>query len=186
MWRAKRVIALTIVISMVVLTIFQLNYAINVDYRYNKKIGAYLANAYDASTFEIMKEYYIKAKQGMLDEGLTPDLYGKWFYWEQTPDWQMNYTYRYIDGLIARCDHYINQTKQGNITPLTDVYNQMIENLRNESQRNGPVDWAARPAWMIKNAPLYYWGWGVWLCVILLAVVVTFLTLHLLLKVSGT
>jgi len=135
----------------------------NVMYPYNKKIGAFLANAYDASTFELMKENYIKAKQGMIDEGLTPDLYGKWFDWEKTADWQMNYTYQYMDGLIARCDYYINQTKQANISPFTDIYNQMIQNLRDESQRNGPVDWAARPAWVIKYAPLYYWGMAVWI-----------------------
>jgi len=161
--RAWRIIPATIIISITFLVVFHVNYVINVAYPYNKKIGAYLANAYDASTLELMKENYIRAKQGMIDEGLTPDLYGKWFDWEKTADWHMNYTYQYIDGLIARCDYYINQTKQANISPFTDIYNQMIQNLRDESQRNGPVDWAAWPAWEIKYAPLYYLaGMAVW------------------------
>lgn len=168
--RGKIVIA-TIVIVCILLGLFHANYLINIEYTYNKTIGSYLANAYDASTFELMKENYVKAKQGMIDQGLEPTDYGKWFNWEQTPDWQMNYTYRYIDGLIARCDYYITVTTTGSISPFTDVYNQMITNMRNESIRNGPVDWTVWPAWEIKNAPIYYWGLFFWIFGIIVAII---------------
>ena len=167
-----KIVAATIVIATVFSVAFHLNYVINVEYQYNRKIGSYLENAFDASTFEIMKENYISAKRGMLGEGLRPEDYGRWFYWEQTPDWQMNYTYSYIDGLVVRCDYYINVTKISNISPYTDIYNQMISNMRTESQRNGPVDWTAKPAWLIKNAPIYYWSNVIWLTAMLIVLAV--------------
>jgi hypothetical protein len=177
--RAYRLIPTVIILSGIILGLFHFNYILTVEYPYQKSIGTILDNAYDASTFELMKNYYIQAKNAMINQELTPNLYGKWFYWEKTPDWQMDYTYLYIDGLVSRCDYYINLTKTTNISPLTDVYDQMITNMRTESLRNGPVDWTAGPAWVIKYAPMYYWGWIVW-AIIIACDVATIATLVLL------
>jgi len=145
-----------ILIGIVITVVYVGSYALGPGYQYNKKIRSLLANAYDASTFEQMKEWYLKAKQAMIDEGLENDMYGSYFYWDQTPDMQMAYTYQYIDGLVARCDMYIAQIENLSVAPLSDVYNQMITNMREESQRHGPVDWTAGPAWILKNAAIYY------------------------------
>jgi hypothetical protein len=170
--RAKWGIPITIVIFAVLISAFHISYAINVEYRYNKNIGAYIENAYDASIFELMKENYILAKQGMVNEGLQPSDYGKFWFWEQTPDWQMAYTYQYINGLITRCDFYINQTETLEINQFTDIYNQMITNMREESLRNGPIDWAAKPAFILKASVLYYFGGLVWIVALVVSVLV--------------
>ena len=136
------------------LVAFNFYCSIAVDYPYNKQIGAHLNNAYDGSTPEIMKENLLLAKNAMIKAGLKPENYGKIFFWEQTADYQMEYTYRYIDGLINRTDYIIawRDSHIGSDAPvLQDVYNEMLDDLRVEYKRNGPIDWAAKDAWMIKN-----------------------------------
>ena len=134
---------------------------ITVDYPYNKQIGAHLENTYAGSTPEIMKENLILAKEAMITAGLEPENYGKLFYWEQTPHYQMSYTYRYIDGLINRTDYIIewrNLHINSGTPTFQDVYNEMITDLRTEYQHKDGIDYAARYAWILK-----YHGWAMYI-----------------------
>jgi hypothetical protein len=133
-----------------------------VEYPYQKTIGAYINNADDASTPELMKQELVLARNGMIDQGLTPDLYGKFWWWQQTDDWKMNYTYAYIEGLINRTEYVIvwrNTNINASVsTSLQDVYDQMLANLRTEYHRNGPIDWATYPTWVLKHHTWAYFS----------------------------
>jgi len=167
-----------IVTAIVVPVVIQVYRSIAIDYRYNVAIGGHLENALDGSTPEIMKENLLKAKEGMIAEGLTPDDYGAYWHWMQTPDYKMDYTYRYIDGLINRTEYVISwrDTNNATATPaLKDVYNEMLDNLRTEYNRRGPIDWAAHPAWFIKYYSLWYFQGEftvVWIIALLLLAVI--------------
>jgi len=149
-----------------------------VDYRYRKLIGGHLENALDGSTPEIMREELLKAKQAMIDETLEQTDYGAFWYWQQTPDYRMDFTYRYIDGLINRTEFvmqwrntYINATTT---QTLKDVYDEMLANLRTEYHRRGPIDWAAYPAWLIKNHTLWYFHFEILLIYEVVAIILLF------------
>jgi len=133
----------------------------NVDARYRRAIGSFSENARDAASFELMRDYLVKTRARMVAAGLVSSDCGRAWYWERTPDWCMQYQYEYLDALINRTDFYIDRVSSGNISQFSDVYEQMINNMRNEMTRNGPLDWVANPAWYLKYAPNYYWGWNV-------------------------
>jgi len=146
-----------------------------VDYRYNRLIGGHLENALDGSTPEIMREELQKAKQAMMDEGLEPTDYGRFWRWQQTPDYRLDFTYRYIDGLINRTEFvvqwrntYINATTT---QTLKDVYDEMLSNLRTEYHRRGPIDWAAYPTWLLKYHTLWYFHFEIVLIYEVLAII---------------
>ena len=129
-------------------------------YQYRRVIGAHLENALDGSTPDLMKQELIAAKQGMISEGLQTSDYGKFWAWQQTDDYKMDFTYRYIDGLINRTDYviqwrntYINATTS---QTLQDVYDEMLANLRTEYNRRGPIDWTAYPTWILKHHGWWY------------------------------
>lgn len=158
--RAVLLVGVGIVIATVLGVVgLSVDYSVNVSYQYRHSIGAYITNAYDASTFEVMKDNLEKAEGGMRSQGLEPTDCGRAWSWEQTQDWCMAYTYQYIDGLINRTQYYINLFKGNPNSTFTDVYTQAIHNMREEMNRNGPVDWAAYPTWALKYHALYYWVW---------------------------
>lgn len=145
-----------------------------VDYPYQKTIGAHLNNADDAPTPELMKQELILARNAMIEQGLTPDSYGKFWWWEQTDDWKMNYTFAYIDGLVNRTE-YVVAWRNTNInasasTSLQDVYDQMLANLRTEYHRNGPIDWTAYPAWILKHHTWAYFIGDLMVCYIIITI----------------
>lgn len=158
----KVVLVTLLIIPWIGISAFHFSWWSGPEYRYMKAIGAPLENAYDAPDFAVMRDQLKIARQGMVDQGLAPTDCGKAFSWEQTPDWCMAYTYNYLDGLINRSAYYQSQVESGNISTFSDVYNQMMTNMRNEMKRNGPVDWTARPAWYLKNSGINYWGGLVW------------------------
>lgn len=166
--RLIKVGILMVVAAAVLAIVFAAVFAITAEYQYRVSIGAHIDNAFDASSFEVMKDNLIKARAGMVAQGLEPTDCGRAFYWEQTPDMCMTYTYQYIDGLISRTDFYIEQMQTQNASKFDDVYTKAINNMRSEMNRNGPVDWAAEPAWMLKNYPLFYWNIGAIVALVLL------------------
>jgi len=98
----------------------------------------------------------------------------------------MSYTYSYIDGLINRTEYiitwrdiYINSTTT---TTLQDVYDEMLDDLRIEYLRNGPIDWAAAPAWILKNYTIWYFHR---LIVVIFEVLAVLLWLYLLITRWG-
>jgi len=149
---------LGLIVFVVIGILFAASYEIGPGYQYRREIGAHIDNAFDASTFEVMKDNLLRARAGMVASGLTDSDCGRAMYWEQTPDMCMAYTYQYLDGLVTRAQYYIDTFKANNTSQFTDVYTNAINNMRAEMHRNGPVDWAAGPAWQLEHAGLYYWG----------------------------
>jgi len=153
--------------------------SMQVEAEYKRAIGSHLSNSYDAPTFEVMEVNLRKAWDGM-NATLAPEDCGRAFDWERTPDMCMAYQFQYIAGLASRIESYIARVQQGNISQFSDVYEQMIQNMRHEFNRNGPADWVAHPAWLLKYHPDYYWflwghiGLGFWflLCPGIIALVV--------------
>ena len=94
-------------------------------------------------------------------------IYGNGWYWGQTPDNSLASEDRYFSSEIQRLDNYTaayaEYQKAGVKTvtglPLIDWYTQIVNNSRHELQRNGGLDWAIEPAWMLKTNPLAYWDW---------------------------
>src|SRR5690242_19671092 len=123
--------------------------------RYNLVIGDWEKNAQDAPTFEQAITFLHKFNDSMNREGLTPDQYNTPWSWAQTPQNQMNFQYSYATQMIDRAIFYINYTQTQKSGQFTDVYNTALTNFRNEMDHNGPLDWVAHDAWMLKNG--YYW-----------------------------
>lgn len=139
------------------IVIYGIGYLIN--YQYETKIGGYVNNAVDMNVPEKMLEQLNMAKQGMTNEGLTPELYGAMFF--KKPDNSMEFQYKHIDSIIERVQAvmewrektYANGTQ---IESLGDVYEQKMTNLRNFIKEDVRSDWIAHKAWVIKNYPWYY------------------------------
>ena len=146
--------------SLLFLIIFHINFLANVEYGYRIKAGAHLDNGYDSPTLEQMRENFVRGRQGWVELGLKPEDCGRTFSWEWTQDWCMAFQYKYMDTLVARIDFFINKTKTENIFQFSDVYERLMANLRNETTRNGPIDWVAWPAYLLKHHFWYEW-WGV-------------------------
>ena len=160
-----------LVASIVGIGIYEANYIVSVEYAYRTAIGAHIDNAYDASTFEVMRANLVLAIAGMEAQGLRPQDCGKAFHWEQTRDWCMAYQYEYLRGLVNRTDYYIRTFTANNTSPFTDIYTQAMTNMRTEFGRNGPADWVAYPAWALKYHGLYYWGVAFWVLFILMLLI---------------
>ena len=123
--------------------------------RYNLVIGDWAKNAQDAPTFQQAITFLQKFNTSMNSEGLTPDQYNTPWSWAQTPQNQMNFQYSYTTQMIARAVFYENYTQTQKSGQFTDVYNTALANFRAEMDHNGPLDWVAHDAWMLKNG--YYW-----------------------------
>src|SRR2546429_1614405 len=149
-------------IALTIVLVFNIFGWFGVNYQYQQAIGANISNAYDASTFEVMRDQLVLAIKGMHDQGLQPGDCGRAWSWERTRDWCMAYQYVYLDGLVNRTEYYIRVFAANNTPPFTDVYTRAIENMRAEFNRNGPADWVAQPAWLLKYHPEYYWNYGLY------------------------
>lgn len=127
--------------------------------QYSKSIGDWAKNAEDAPTFQQSITFLQKFNDSMNHEGLTPDMYNAAFSWGQTPQNSMTFQYSYVGQMIVRANYYINLTvtakAQSPTGQFTDIYNQALTNFRNEMNHNGPLDWVAHDAYMLKNG--WYW-----------------------------
>jgi hypothetical protein len=165
--RKLRRIGLTLLVSAIVLiVVWEPYYAIGVVYPYRQSIGAYVDRAYDASDFAVMHENLVLAEQGMRAQGLLPTDCAYFFSWEQTPDHCMAFSYNYIDRLINRTGYYARLFAGLPNATLTDVYSQAMNNMRTEMLRNGPIDWLAWPAWLLKYHPLAYFSVLLWVYIL--------------------
>jgi hypothetical protein len=99
-----------------------------------------------------------KARQGMVDLGLTPETYGAFWPWDMTPDNRMDWEYAHIDQTIERAKDVAKwrdgQNSQG--TQATDVYEQKMDNLRSFLVEGGWSDDIAYSAWMVKDHLVIY------------------------------
>lgn len=144
-----------------------------VSYEYDKTIGSHIDNAYEVNTPGRMISEIEKAKQGMLDAGLTPQDYGAVFF--KKPDNSMEFQYQFLDSIIERAksvELWYNMTydgKQTSTESLGDVYEQKMDNLREFIMENGRSDWIAKEAWMAKNHIFWYFGGYIMLFLLLIA-----------------
>jgi len=131
-----------------------------ISYQYEKVIGGYMDNAYDMNTPDKMLEQLQLAKQGMIDEGLTEDMYGAWIF--KKPSNRMDMQYKHLDSIIERVkavDTWYNETyKEGstNTETLGDVYEQKMDNLREFIMEDVRSDWIAKDTWYINNHFFWY------------------------------
>jgi len=123
--------------------------------QYNLVIGDWAKNANDAPTFQQSITFLQKFNDSMNREGLTSDQYNTPWSWARTPQNSMVFQYSYVGQMINRANFYINYTTAQGKGQLTDVYNTALTNFRAEMDHNGPLDWVAHDAWMLKNG--YYW-----------------------------
>jgi len=148
--------------------LFQLGFISGPEYTYRVNAGAHFDNAFDASTFDVMRDNLRLAITGLHALGLQSQDCGRAFSWERTQDWCMGYQYTYLEGLVNRTEYYIRIFAENNTSPFTDIYTQSIANVRAEFGRNGPVDWVAFPAFLLKHHGLYYWGGLVWIFLLII------------------
>jgi hypothetical protein len=138
-------------------------------YKWNYEVHSHIYNAYYANSPELMIIQLNLCEQGMRNLGLSPDMYGAWLPWEQTPDIRMDYQYSHIDAIINRTKAVIewrNQTYTKNGTApetLGDVYNEKMDNLRGFLVEDGWSDWISYRAYFV-NGYLWLVIWNDILC----------------------
>jgi hypothetical protein len=119
-----------------------------------------MENAYNMNTPDKMLSQLNMAKQGMISEGLTEDLYSAWIF--KKPDNSMTMQYQHLDSIIERVESvqsWYNEVYKTNSTSsetLGDVYEQKMDNLREFIMEDGRSDYIAKDAWMIHKYFFYY------------------------------
>jgi len=139
--------------------------------QYNKLFGSHVTMAYDQATFEGMQTQVL-AVWGQMNKTFTDydfaTTYNTPWYWEQNYENSLAANRDYFGSLVDRLNQTIKEKEQilaGNKTilvPYTSWYQQTLEGFRNESKREGGLDWAINGAWFLSFAPTAYWlGWWV-------------------------
>jgi hypothetical protein len=150
------------------------------NFEYNSKIHAHFENAYYSADPTTMEKELLLAKQGMLDSGLTPDMYDAFWPWQKTPDRKMEWQYAHIDSVLSRVGEFKrweeSQTSLTSSQQMKDVYTEKLDNVRHFIKDDGGwSDWIAHGAFTLN---LFFWlvvlswiavaGWivgGILLCV---------------------
>ena len=135
---------------------------------YNRLFGSHVTMAYDQATFEGMRvqvlAIWTQMNKTFADCDYT-STYGTPWYWEQNYENSLAANQDYFETLIGRLDGTIKEKDQilaGNKTiliPYNQWYQQALEGFRNESKREGGLDWAINGAWFLGFAPMAYWLW---------------------------
>jgi len=136
------------------------------DAQYNRKFGSHVVMAYDQATFEGMLNQIKIVWQEMnrtfagFDFATT---YSTWWYVDQTYDNSLLATNDYFNSITARLKATIQeqeQIKSGNKTiliPYNQWYQTTLDGFRNETKREGGLDWVIRSAWFLNFQQLAYW-----------------------------
>jgi hypothetical protein len=126
-----------LVLSLVILGLFSslmvVGAVVGPGYTYQKNVHAYMEQAYYSADPVLMQDNINKAKQGMENLGLTPQMYSSFWYWEQTPDKQMLWEYQHLNSIDVRCNEFIAWIHAQNDTgsqQMQDVYSQKLNNIR--------------------------------------------------------
>jgi hypothetical protein len=163
-WDREDVSAVLCILSLLLIAVIGLGslvaYAVGPRYDYNNAVGGHIANAYTASTPELMMAELDLAVEGMGELGLTDDMYARYWSWKLTPDKQMTYQYALIDAIKARCLEVISWRDNQDLMSgqIADVYAQKMDTIRGEIDR---CDSIASNAYRTNIAP--YYGVYVWL-----------------------
>jgi hypothetical protein len=142
--------------------------------------------AYDQATFEGMRTQVLIVWTEMNSTWRQEDFgkyYSTWWGPDQTYDNSLAAEQDYFRSLIDRLDETIKEKeliKNENktiLTPYNQWYQQTLESFRNESKREGGLDWAIRPCFMMTFYSAYYWSswWLIPLTIVLAIAVVVFL-----------
>jgi hypothetical protein len=110
------------------------------DYTYNAAVHSHFENAYYSADPETMKTEILKAKEGMKELGLDPQMNSKFWSWEKTYDYSMDWQYRHIDSIIIRINEFIAWANAQNNTgsqQMGDVYTQKLNNVREFVKNDG-------------------------------------------------
>lgn len=152
---------------------------------YNRKFASHVTMAYDQATFEGMLTQIniVWEEMNKTFEGFNFETtYNTWWYPDQTYDNSLAATVDYFVALTSRLKSTITEKEQilnGSKTiviPYNQWYQITLEGFRNESRREGGLDWVIRPAWFLSFAPLAYYafaaifGMDSIICIIMIAV----------------
>jgi hypothetical protein len=154
-------------VTLAIVTIFLVTMAfvafkVGPKYEYQEAVHGHIENACSSPTPELMKENLLLSRTGMVELGLTPDMYGRLMPWKQTPEWRMDYQYARIDALVERCDEIIAWRENQDLTSgqIVDVYREKMDTLRamikDGTTMASSVDYLAYRAYMIENHPFLY------------------------------
>jgi hypothetical protein len=160
------VLILLVVLSLMVPIGLAIGNMTGPEYEFNNKVHSYMENAYFANTPELMISNLQKCKQGMIDLGLTENMYDAYWQWDKVPHRQMAYQYQHIDSIISRAqavvqwrnENYGNESSGIPSESLGDVYESKMDNLRGFLQEDGWSDWIANGAYYANYHVIYYFG----------------------------
>lgn len=129
----------------------------------NDKFHSHMRNAYYSNTPELMIQELTAAKEGMLNAGLTPDMYSDMRPWKQTPNHQMKWQYEHIDSIIRRAQEVQAWARSNSGSAsgqqMTDVYETKMDNLRAFIKEDGWSDGIAHEAYYANFYPkTEYWS----------------------------
>lgn len=143
---------------------FHYNFVKNVEYPYEVAVGSHFNNAYKMPTPEGILAELNLAMEGMERLNITPNLYSKWFSWEETPDNSMVFSYAYINDVINRTEAVIEWREQSinnNTEQFQDVYEKKVESIRlmiGDDRGYILVDRPIKKAYLLEQYPIYYFG----------------------------
>jgi len=111
-------------------------------YKFNKAVHSHMDNAYYSADPHTMKTEIELAVDGMQSLGLTPDMNGKFFTWEQTSDWSMAWQYTHIESVQIRLNEFIDwwnaqDTTSTGSQQFQDVFTQKLNNVRSFIKTDG-------------------------------------------------
>lgn len=145
---------------LILVVVILLGYSYFANYQYDVVIGAYIDNAYEVNTPELMMKNIDYALQGMKDSGLRDEDYGALIF--KKPSNKMSFQYEYLDNFKERANAVIiwrENIYRANSTQsetLGDVYETKMDNLREFLYEGGKSDWISKDTWMIKHHIIVY------------------------------
>ena len=153
--------AVLVIVTILFVAMAMMAFKVGPKYDFQEAVHGHVLNAESSPTPELVIENLLLARTGMVDLGLTPDMYGRLMPWKQTPDWRMDYQYARIDAVIERCDEVIAWRDNQDLTSgqIADVYKEKmdaIKELIDDGGLSGDIDYLAYRAYMIEKHKFLY------------------------------
>lgn len=136
--------------------------SVQAGYEYQRDVHSHIENAYWANTPELMLRELSLVEEGMKAQGLEPDMYGAYFWWNKIPSNRMDYQYAHIDSIQSRVQdvqRWRSQQASEGSTETTDIYELKMDNLRAFIQEDGWADDIASRTYWVNNHPVLYFWW---------------------------
>ena len=84
-------------------------------------------------------------------------MYNSPWSWDQTPQNKMSFQYKYITDLIKTRIPFYEKLANSTSCGFNDCYGTALDHFRTELNHNGPADWVAAGAYLIKVG--HYWDY---------------------------